>query len=325
MSTLSSTSTSDQVADFFGGPRCAGKTVLITGGNTGIGQDTVRVLASKGATVIFTSRSKSNGDAALAKLQEQCPGAQISYMSVDLSSLQSVKVFAEEFTQKYRELHILINNAGVMACPKSFTTDGFENQFGVNHIGHFYLTQLLLPLLKRTATAKEPARIINLSSVANIMAPAEGIQFDDLNADKSYYRWGRYGQSKFANVLFSKELQRRYATDNIVSVAVHPGVIKATDLWRYTDMWTNVTFMYYILTHRHMAPMPNEHLAEKTIPQGSATTVVAAMSPSLVPGGYYADCQETSAGLHKLANDEALAKKLWEYSEKAISERVAKF
>jgi NAD(P)-dependent dehydrogenase (short-subunit alcohol dehydrogenase family) len=234
MSKFSRLSTGDEVAEEFAS-FFIGQTVIVTGANTGLGFETARVLASKNCDVVICSRSIKNGETAVQKIINEFPNAKVSCLQLDLGSLKSVKQFTEEFLNKYQKLNILINNAGIMFCPKSLTSDGIESQFGVNHLGHFYLTTLLLPILENSATESLPSRIINLSSVGQcLFGPPEGIKFDDINADKSYDALERYGQAKLANVLFTKELHTKFRdTKNILSIAVHPGAILETELKRH--------------------------------------------------------------------------------------------
>ncbi|KDO26516.1 hypothetical protein SPRG_07918 [Saprolegnia parasitica CBS 223.65] len=208
-----------------------------------------------------------------------------------------------------------------MACPKATTTDGLEMQFGVNHIGHFYLTKLLMPALQWTGTADAPARVVNLSSMGqNLYAPDEGIFLNDLSGDKSYYEWERYGMAKLANVLFSTELNKRYASQHVISVALHPGVIVATELTRHLGIASTVRSLSGLrsgmLMRAFREPM-------KSIAQGAATTIVAALDPAVQPGGYYADCQ-VSTDLHPKATDVDLARQLWEVSESLVKDIEAK-
>ncbi|KDO21035.1 hypothetical protein SPRG_13964 [Saprolegnia parasitica CBS 223.65] len=297
------------------------KVVLITGANTGLGLETARVLAAKGATVVIACRSASKGDAAVASIVAAQPDAKVSFLPLDLASLASIKAFATAFEAQHDALHVLINNAGVMACPKAPTTDGFETQFGVNHIGHFYLTKLLLPTLVKTGTPSAPARVINLASLAQyLFAPEQGILFDDINGDKYYHPWERYGHAKLANVLFAKELNKRYASQNVISVSLHPGSIPSSELSRFVGLGNALRAISGLRsgTLRRLF-----YESFKSIPQGVATTVATALRPDVVPGVYYLDCQ-VSDELHPKATDADLAAKLWEVSETLVEEVVAK-
>ena len=206
----------------------AGKRILITGANSGIGFEAARELAARGAEVIMACRSQEKGKAALEAIQAAVPDANLTLMSLDLASLDSVSRFAEEFRSRYDRLDVLINNAGVMAPPLTRTADGFEMQFGTNHLGHFALTGQLLPLLE----AAGAGRVVVVSSVAHRFGK---INFSNLNAEKRYLRWPAYSQSKLANLMFAKELQRRLQAQGsrVIAVAVHPGY-SDTNLQRHT-------------------------------------------------------------------------------------------
>jgi NAD(P)-dependent dehydrogenase (short-subunit alcohol dehydrogenase family) len=193
-------------------PDLSGRRAIVTGANSGIGYHTALQLAAHGATVVLACRSAERGGAALDRLRAAAPAADVSLGSLDLADLASVRSFAA--AQGDAPLHILINNAGVMALPRRTTADGFEMQFGVNHLGHFALTGLLLPSLQ----AAGDARVVTLTSM---MAWLGRVRFDDLNGERRYRRWPAYNQTKVANLIFSKELNRR--VPGIVSVAAHPG------------------------------------------------------------------------------------------------------
>ena len=199
-------------------PDLHGHRVVVTGANSGLGLETTRVLAAKGAHVIMASRNLDSARKAEATVKSSVPQASLEVRSLDLASLASIRAFAADLLSGREKLNLLFNNAGVMAIPRRETQDGFEMQFGTNHLGHFALTGLLLPLL--LATPK--SRVITTTSGARLMGK---IQLDDLNRTKSYSRWEAYGQSKLANLLFSDELQRRLAAigANTISVAAHPG------------------------------------------------------------------------------------------------------
>ncbi|ORY25376.1 NAD(P)-binding protein [Rhizoclosmatium globosum] len=317
-------STAEEVATAYQS-QVQGKTILITGGNTGLGLETAKQLAGHGATVIFTSRSEKNGEAAVKTIKEAYPSANVTFLQMDLASVQSVKAFATQFLATYSTLNILINNAGVMACPKTFTTDGFETQFGVNHLGHFYLTQLLLPLLLKSASKAFPSRIVTLSSVGQFFyAPPEGIMFDDLNADQSYNSWVRYGHAKLANVLFAKEINARYASKNLISVAVHPGMVIGTDLKRHFDFWNVIDTVWQVATKPGaLGVVMGER--NKSIPEGASTTVLCAVGSDIAGGGFYYDCKISEGEkLHPLAGDADLAKRLWDVSEKLVADALKK-
>lgn len=199
-------------------PNQRGKLAVVTGGNSGIGYEAALALATKGAHVILAVRSAEKGQAAVTSIQRAHPGAQVEVIALDLSNLGSVRHFAETFSQRFEALPLLINNAGVMALPFARTADGFEMQFGTNHLGHFALTGLLMPAI----LAAPNARVIMVSSGLHTSGT---IDFDNLDGAKSYSRWGAYSQSKLANLLFAYELQRRFTAAGIgvIVAGCHPG------------------------------------------------------------------------------------------------------
>lgn len=199
-------------------PDMQGKTIVITGANSGIGYEAATILAGRGAEIVMAVRNYEKGQKAIQSIQNVHPNAKLQLMRLDLSELASIRHFAEEFRQQHHHLSILINNAGVMMPPYSRTQDGFELQFGSNHLGHFALTGLLLPHLLATPHA----RIVTLSSIA---AYAGKIDFDNLDGSQGYRSFKFYSQSKLANMLFARELQLRLAQHqaDTISVACHPG------------------------------------------------------------------------------------------------------
>jgi len=207
-------------------PSLDGQTVVVTGANSGIGYESTRAFAAKGATVVMACRSTERGERAAAEIAATVPDADLDVRECDLGDLSSVEAFADSFTADYDELHVLCNNAGVMALPRGETTDGFERQFGINHLGHFALTGHLL----ETLAATDGARVVTQSSTAHEQGQ---IDFDDLQHEASYGRWEAYGQSKLANVLFGYELDRQAddADLDVTSVVCHPGYAD-TDLQR---------------------------------------------------------------------------------------------
>jgi len=199
-------------------PDLYGKTVLVTGANSGLGFNTSRALAAHGAHVIMACRTEAKAKAAMAAIRKDVQDAQLEFRPLDLASLDSVGTLAADITADRIQLDLLINNAGVMAVPQSKTADGFEMQIGTNHLGHFALTQQLLPQLQ------PEARIVSVASMAHRWTP--GIKLDDLNWEsRKYKRWQAYGDSKLANLLFTFEQQRRLAAagSQMIAVAAHPG------------------------------------------------------------------------------------------------------
>ncbi|KAF2809975.1 NAD(P)-binding protein [Mytilinidion resinicola] len=292
-------------------PDLSGKVILVTGGNAGLGQETVLQLAAHHPSKIYlAARTASKAEAAIAEIKKTVPDAPIEHLPLDLTSFSSIRSAADTFNRVSPRLDILINNAGIMATPYSLTKEGYEIQFGTNHMGHALLTKLLLPTLLKTA--EEPnsdVRIVNLSSMGHMMAPKKGLIFDQAALEKEG-TWARYGQSKLANILFSRELAQHYPT--IKSVAVHPGVI-LTNL--YDDFQTNAfaRFAFWIL--KTIGPfIPG--LLLPNVQAGAKNSLWAATAPKadVKSGAYYQPIGILKPG-SKFAQNDGLAKKLWEYTE----------
>lgn len=273
-----------------------GKTILVTGCNSGLGQEAVRVLTGRGARVVATARSAEKAEAACRSFS----GKTIP-LACELAEPASVRACVEAVKQKGITLDAIIGNAGIMALPKLRQAYGYELQFFTNHIGHFILITGLLEQLAADG------RVVMLSSSAHRMAPGGGIEFDNLSGEKRYWSWRAYGQSKFANLLFAKELARRFAGTKKTANAVHPGSIN-TNLTRH--MGTVSTFFA-----DHFGP-----LFLKSVSQGAATEVFAAVHPAAagINGAYFADCNV--AKCRRDADDPVLAKKLWDVSERIVAE-----
>ena len=275
-----------------------GKTVLITGGNTGIGKATAIALARMGAQVTITSRSPDKGEAALADIRQQAGSDRVACMRLDLASLAGVRRFAEEFLATHPRLDVLINNAGLVLSTRSETEDGFESTLGVNHLGHFLLTNLLLPRLKESA----PSRIVVLSSDAHKVALG-GLDFDDLHARRSYRGIPVYCRSKLANLLFTVELADRLRGTGVTVNAVHPGVV-ASEFGGPDD--TRGIYRW-LVKMTHWALISPE--------KGARTSVHVASSPELegVSGKYFV--RSKPARSSRAAQDRGAALRLWEVSE----------
>lgn len=288
----------------------SGRTVFITGANSGLGQETARAMAARGAHVIMAGRDQDKLDASVAAIRTDQPQAALDTITLDLGSLESIRAATSRARQRFDKIDLLINNAGVMATPFLHTADGFEMQFGTNHLGHFAMTAELMPLIERGSAQ----RIVNLSSRGHFMGQ---VDFADPHfARRPYDPWAAYGQSKTANVLFTVGLEARYAVLGIHAYAVHPGGIE-----------TNLG--------RHMTPEMREGLMKrvtssdggfqwKTIPQGAATTCWAATAPELEgKGGVYCeDChvasvddESSTAGVRSYALNPSHADQLWKLSE----------
>lgn len=204
--------------------------VIITGANTGIGKETAIDLAKRGGRVYIACRDPIRGLEAQKDIQDISGSSNVHFLQLDLAQLESIRQFSKKFHAQESQLHILINNAGVMACPKAVTRDGFEMQIGTNHMGHFLLTNLMLDLMKQSA----PARIINVSSLYHIFGY---IKKNDLNSEKHYWRWLAYAQSKLANILFTREMSRKLEGTEITVNCLHPGCVN-TELTRNLDWCT---------------------------------------------------------------------------------------
>jgi NAD(P)-dependent dehydrogenase (short-subunit alcohol dehydrogenase family) len=278
-----------------------GRTAVITGANSGIGLEAARYLAARGARVVLACRDEGKARAAAAQIAAEVPGAGADTVALDLSSLESVRAAAAEIRSRYPRLDLLVNNAGVMMPPLSRTTDGFELQFGTNHLGHFALTGLVLPSL----LAVPGSRVVTVSSNGHKLGR---IHFDDLQWEHGYRRMRAYAQSKLANLLFTYELQRRLAAagDKTIAVAAHPGT-SDTALVRYMPAWMQLG--------SRIAPSQGAKM-------GALPTLRAATDPAAAGGDYYGP-----AGLGEFtgpprlvrssarSRDEAAQRRLWAVSE----------
>ena len=274
--------------------------ILITGGNAGIGKATATALAKEGHTIIIACRNETKAKQAVADIKSAAKNEAIHYLSCDLASLESVRKCAAAYRQQFGQLDILINNAGLVTDKLQFTKDGFELQIGVNHLGHFLLTTQLIDLLEK---ATEP-RIINVSSKAHYKGKINFNTFKgELGAEK-YIGMLAYAQSKLANILFTKELARRYP--KICSHSLHPGVV-GTEIAKKNDNKKSWRIAWSIF-----APFM------LNAAKGAKTSVFLATSPEVLKtNGKYFDKQKELEPL-ALAKDMALAQQLWEYSEKVI-------
>lgn len=315
MSDFGFSSTADEVLE---GKDLSGRTVLVTGGYSGLGQETARAMATKGAHVILSGRDATKLSAAADEIAEQT-GARIDTLVADLASLASIRAAGEEARERFSHIDILINNAGVMAAPLGRTEDGFETQFGTNHLGHFQLTKELMPLIEKG----ERQRIVNLSSRGHHFG---GVDFDDPNYEhREYDKWRSYGQSKTANILFTRGLEDRFAGKGIHAYAVHPGGIQ-TNLGRHMTEQDREWMMGRIrkMAEENPGAQPQGF---KSIPQGAATSSWAATAEELEgKGGVYCeDCHvaeqsddNPTGGVRSYALDKDHADRLWALSEELV-------
>lgn len=296
--------TTDQVLS---GIDLSGKVVVVTGGSTGIGLETARSLAAAGAEVTIAARTPTKVADALVAIRAGSPGAAVEGAHLDLADLSSVRAFAARWCAAHRRLDVLVNNAGVMCTPFQRTADGFEMQFGTNHLGHFLLTILLLPTLAATS----PSRVVTLSSGGHKKA---GIDWDDPNfRRRAYDKFEAYGQAKTANILFTIELERRAGPQGVHAFAVHPGMIQ-TELGRYMTA-EDLEVLREAGRRSPAGRLPHR----KSISQGAATSVWAAIAPELVHhgGAYLADCA-VSDDRADWAVDQDAARRLWGLSEELV-------
>jgi NAD(P)-dependent dehydrogenase (short-subunit alcohol dehydrogenase family) len=278
-----------------------GRTVLITGGNAGIGRATAEALAARGAEVVITSRDAGRGEAAAAAIG-RAAGRPVSVMELDLASFASIRAFAGRFLERYPALHVLVNNAGLLLSDRRTTAEGFEQTFGVNHLGHFLLTKLLLDRLKGSSGA----RIVNVSSDAHRSARS-GLEFDDLQSERSYKGFPVYARSKLANVLFTRELARRLDGCGVTTNALHPGVV-ATRFAADGDARGPVAWFFRFARPFLRTPM-----------DGAATSIHCATAPELegVTGRYFANRAERAPS--RAALDDDAARRLWDASEELVA------
>ncbi len=298
-------------------PDLSGKTIAVTGGNSGIGYEAALQFARKGANVVLACRSMEKARAAAAAIVAAHPGAAVGVMELDLSNLASVRTFAEAFRTQHRQLDVLCNNAGIMAIPYRRTVDGFEMQFGTNHLGHFALTGLLLDLLLGTSGA----RVVTVSSDAHHIG---WMRFDDLQRERGYRKWLAYGQSKLANLLFAFELQRRADRTGakLISVGCNPG-------YAATNLQSAGPRMQGSAALESLWGLSNRLFAVSAA-QGSLPTLYAATAPGLRGGEYISPILLGPGRGHPAvhrgnprAHDQQAAARLWEISEQLTGVRYA--
>ena len=307
MTDFGAQSTTDDVLDDID---LTGRRVLVTGASAGLGVETVRALAARGADIVASARDVAKAETNLSAAGVDA--ARVEIREADLASLASVRAFTDGVAAAHDGLDLLIANAGVMACPQGVTADGFETQFGTNHLGHFVLVNRLVPLLA------EGGRIVNLSSAGHRFG---GVDLDDPNFESTPYDpWLAYGRSKTANVLFAVELDRRLRDRGVRATAIHPGGIM-TELGRHLTEETLESLQ---------RARAGRRMEFKSIPQGAATSVWAGVvaDPAAIGGRYCEDCavspviddQLTMPGVMAYAVDPERARELWARSEELVGE-----
>jgi len=289
-------------------PDLAGRVIIVTGANSGIGYEAAKEFARKGAQTILACRSVDKAQRALKQIRAEIPNAPVEVMQVDLASQKSIREFAEAFKSKFDRLDILVNNAGIMMVPYGKTEDGFERQFGTNHLGHFALTGLLIDLLKSTPNS----RVVNVSSNGHHQGHMDfkNLMFEN---GKGYSRMGAYGRTKLANLLFTYELQRRFEASGINSIATaaHPGLTNTA----LADHFFGVKLLRPILQ-----PLLGSFLQNASM--GALPTLRAAVDPSARGGQYYGpDGPGETRGYpivvrsNRASHNESDAGQLWDISE----------
>jgi NAD(P)-dependent dehydrogenase (short-subunit alcohol dehydrogenase family) len=291
-----------------------GRVAVVTGASTGLGAETARALAAKGAQVTLAVRNVDKGEEVAAEIRSSTGNPKVDVGEIELSVPASVRAFAKNYLAGHPKLNLLVNNAGIMGCPLERTTEGWELQFATNHLGHFLLTGLLVPALRAGA----PSRVVNLSSAGHRFSP---VIFDDIHFERREYdKWASYGQAKTANILFSSELNRRLSEAGVTANAVHPGGIM-TELGRHLQQ-TDIEEL--------MSRAPSGGIQWKSVESGAATSVWAATAPELEGRGglYLEDCgvgvprasEDSSIGYQAHAFDAEAATRLWSISEELLGE-----
>jgi NAD(P)-dependent dehydrogenase (short-subunit alcohol dehydrogenase family) len=281
----------------------SGKVVVITGGNTGIGKEAAVGLAGLGANVVITSRNEERGRSARQEIAERTGNDSVKVMSLDLASFRSIRSFAADVLDRFDHLDVLVNNAGLILHRRAETEEGFEETFGVNHLGHFLLTDLVLERLRASA----PSRVVVVSSHAHKGA-RRGLDFDDLQAEHKYKWMDAYNKSKLANIYFARELSRLLDETGITVNALHPGFVRS-EFGRGGDLGGIYGWgIKYLASPFAISP-------EK----GARTTVYLGSSPDVdgVSGGYFYKCKPTAPST--VAQDDNAASRLWDASEKLVA------
>lgn len=278
-----------------------GKVAIVTGANSGMGKETAISLARRGGKVYIACRDTQKGEDALKAIKKESKSSNVHFLQLDLASIESIKEFSRKFHSMESSLHILVNNAGVMAVPKGSTADGFEKHLGTNHLGHFLLTSLLLDLLKQST----PSRIIIISAFVHKWG---SINKDDLMGETSYSKFKAYAQSKLANILFARELSKRLVGTGVTVNSCHPGVVVTGLIRQFFDIGMIKTVL---------EPVLRQFL--QTSKEGAQTSIYLSVDPEVekISGKYFGNLHEQEVSDD--AKDDELACWLWKKSEELLS------
>lgn len=280
---------------------------LVTGATSGIGLETARALAERGATVVLVGRNPAKTAATVAALRQRTGSQAVEGLVADLSAQAEVRALAEQVRARWPRLHVLVNNAGAVFAARQESVDGVELTWALNHLSYFLLTGLLLEPLRAAAEPGRSARIVNVASRAHQRAGR--INFDDLEGRRGYFSYGAYGQSKLANVMFTYELARSLAGSGVTANALHPGLVH-TGFGGNNRQWV-WRFVYFFINRMAMPPA-----------QGAETAIYLAAAPEVegVTGRYFVRCRPTASS--RASYDEAAARRLWTASERAVNQEI---
>ncbi|HUW04488.1 MAG TPA: SDR family NAD(P)-dependent oxidoreductase [Acidimicrobiales bacterium] len=319
MTTYGANTTTDEILE---GLDLSGRRYVITGAASGLGEEATRALTSRGASVTMLARDPQKNADAAERIRSDVPEADLELGTVDLASFESIRTFATAYLADHDTIDVLLNNAGVMACPQGRTADGFELQFGTNHLGHFLLTALLFPALM----SSDSPRVVTLSSAAHATCD---VDLDDIDFETSDYDpWEAYGRSKTANALFARGLAARYGDQGLISVSVHPGGIM-TALGRHLTEELMEQMMTRSRERSAASGDADGGFEFKSLEAGAATEVWATVADLADHNGaYLADCQvgveggnPNSTGFMRYLVDDATADRLWSMSEELVGQR----
>lgn len=294
-------------------PDLTGKVMIVTGGNSGLGKESIIQLGKHAPReIIMAARSEKKAREAIKEIEAEVPGIKLSFLPLDLSSFESIEKAAASVIQRYDRLDVLLNNAGLMGVSPSLTQDGYEMQFGSNHMGPALFTKLLLPLLEKTSKLpKSDVRVVQLSSDAHQFAPKEGILFPTLKTTQAELSGrARYGQSKLANLYYIKSLAKRYP--NIKCVSLHPGLINTGIATETMKSYPYLQWLFKIITKLFLTDVHKGAHGQ--------LWAAAGRSSELESGAYYVPLKKKVSG-SKMVNNDELAEKLWNWTETELSNR----